>query len=384
MELRARATRESILARESIYYDTNSGISGTAYPIGSAQFPVDNFVDLDTIVTDRRIYSVVLLSDITIAAAITDWKFVGDVGRTVTLGGQVLTACYFELCVLTGNLGAGSSVYAMNCLIAASTVQEIHAFNCEVDGVQIFTANPSFFYQCYGRGVTLDMVNDPTVYVYGGKGNWTVQNLTAGGTANIYMDSGVVTLLGSCTGGTVNLYGNCRLADASVGATVNDYRNTNFLEQTVPILMNGLQTLTNAAGDKDFIASNVTGAVGLVDTDDTRVDKAFLLIIGRVVNNHAGTNALDCTTGTHNQWRANLDGGAYADLVNEEADGQMLDNDWLCPVQGAIHPFTLMFDVTALVTNIDGKIGVRLENGRSEQSSLIVTCDMYLKVIWRL
>ncbi len=228
------------------------------------------------------------------------------------------------------------------------------------------------------------MTNDPTVYVYGGKGNWTVTNLTAGGTIDIYMDSGIVTLAASCTGGTVNLYGNCRLADASGGATVNDYRNTNFLEQTVPIKMNCLQTLNNTAAAKDFIGSNLTGAVGLVDTDDTRVDKVFLLIIGRVVNSYAGTNALDCSTASHNQWTIGLDGGGYTDLVNEEADGQMLDNDWRCLVEGAIHPFTLMFDVTSQVTNIDGKIGVRLMTGRSEQASLIVTCDIYLKVVWRL
>lgn len=157
-----------------------------------------------------------------------------------------------------------------------------------------------------------------------------------------------------------------------------------YFEQTVPILMNTLETFNNTAADKDFIASNATGAVGLISTDDIKVQRVFLLIIGRAVNTYEGSNALDCTTATHNQWRANLDGGAYADLVNEEADGQMLDNDWLCPVEGAIHPFTFMFDVTDLVTNIDGKIGVRLQNGRSEQEYLIVTCDIYLKVLWRL
>jgi len=157
-----------------------------------------------------------------------------------------------------------------------------------------------------------------------------------------------------------------------------------FDQGFIPIKMNCTQTLTNAAGDKDFIGSNLTGASGLLIPDDAKVQHVFLLIIGRVVSIYDGTNALDCTTGTHNQWRANLDGGAYVDLVNEEPDGQMLDNDWLCPVKGVVHPFTLMFDVTALLTNIDGKIGVRLENGRSEQTSLIVTCDTYLKVVWKL
>jgi hypothetical protein len=157
-----------------------------------------------------------------------------------------------------------------------------------------------------------------------------------------------------------------------------------YFEQTCPILFNSTQTLTNAAANKDFIATNVTGPSGLISTDDAKVQKVMLVIIGRAVNSYAGSNALDCTTASHNQWRMNLDGGAYSDLVNEEADGQMLDNDWFCPVEGAIHPFTLMFDVTAQVTNIDGKIGVRLENGRSEQTSLVVTCDIFLKVLYQI
>jgi hypothetical protein len=157
-----------------------------------------------------------------------------------------------------------------------------------------------------------------------------------------------------------------------------------YFEQNLPILMNSTQTLTNAAADKDFIASNATGADGLISTDDSKVEKVFLVIIGRAVNSYAGNNALDCTTAAHNQWKINLDGGAYSDLVNEEADGQMLDNDWQAIGEGAIHPFTFMFDITAQITNIDGKIGVRLENGRSEQTSFIVTCDIYLKVLWKL
>lgn len=160
--------------------------------------------------------------------------------------------------------------------------------------------------------------------------------------------------------------------------------NCSHLEQTVPIKMNCSQTLNNTQGNKDFVPDNATGASGLISTDDTKVQKIFLLIIGRAVNSYAGTNALDCTTASHNQWKINLDGGAYSDLVNEEADGQMLDDDWTCPVEGDIHPFTFMFDVTSQLTNIDGKIGVRLENGRSEQASMIVTIDVYLKIVWKL
>lgn len=161
---------------------------------------------------------------------------------------------------------------------------------------------------------------------------------------------------------------------------------TNYFEQLVPIKMNCTQTINATNGDKDFIGSNLIGASGLagVFIDDTKVRQVSLLIIGRAVNIYAGANALDCTTATWNQWQMNLDGGAYSDLVNEEADGQHLDDDWRCPVEGAIHPFTFMFDITSQLTNIDGKIGIRLAGAQAEQISLIVTIDVYLKILWKL
>ncbi len=171
---------------------------------------------------------------------------------------------------------------------------------------------------------------------------------------------------------------------AAIVAALAAIPTENYFEQNLPILMNSTQSLTNAAGNKDFIGDNVTGAKGLISTDDTKVQKVMLVIIGRAVSSYDGDNALDCTTATHNQWKINLDGGAWSDLVNEEADGQMLDDDWQALSRGAIHPFTFMFDVTSQITNIDGKIGLRLENGRAEQDSFIVTCDIFLKVLWKL
>lgn len=178
-------------------------------------------------------------------------------------------------------------------------------------------------------------------------------------------------------------------AGASLAADIAAIPTENYFSDNYPIHMNAPLVVANgtlgaAAATKIFIASNVTGASGLPSTDDTKVMGVKLLIIGRAVNTFAGANALDCTTAAHNQWQMNLDGGAFADLLNEDPDGQMLDNNWQMPVEGAIHPFTFMFDVDTELTNIDGKIGVQLLNGRSEQDYVIVTIDVYLKILWRL
>ena len=157
--------------------------------------------------------------------------------------------------------------------------------------------------------------------------------------------------------------------------------------QLCPIKMNCEQTLTTVAGDKDFIPSNDPDGipVGIAAASAAKIQRVVLLMVGRAVNAYDGQNNLDCTTVTHNQWQINIDGGAYTDLQNAaKADGQMHDTDWECMVQGVVHPFTLSFDITSLITSLTNRIGVRLQNGRSRQDSLIVTVDIYLKVMWSL
>ncbi len=160
-----------------------------------------------------------------------------------------------------------------------------------------------------------------------------------------------------------------------------------YLEQTVPVRMNCEATITSVVGNPVFITPvvGVPAAVGLIDADFDNLAKAFLLIIGRAVNTFAGVNNLDCTNPLHNQWMMSVDAGAYIDLQNAaKADGQMLDTDWECRVEGAIHPFTFMFDITNRLTALDHAIGLAISNALSRQDSLVVTLDVYMKVVWKL
>ena len=159
-----------------------------------------------------------------------------------------------------------------------------------------------------------------------------------------------------------------------------------FLQPTIPLGNNLTQTLTNTAANKDFIPASNQGATGLLFTDDAKVQKVTLILLGNAVNVYAGSNALDCTTASHNQLQIAMDGGGFVDLVNgTKPDGQLLDNDWRCKAEGVIFSFAYPFDVTSQVTNIDGNIGIRLANGRAEQSSLKVTIlTAVLNVLWKV
>lgn len=163
-------------------------------------------------------------------------------------------------------------------------------------------------------------------------------------------------------------------------------------QSSIPLGNNLTQTLDNIEADKDFIAANTRAATGLLYTDDSKVKKVFLAILGNAVNTYSGANALGCMPPlpyayanaiecTTNKWQIDLDGGGFIDL---NPDGQMLDNDWRCPIEGAIHSFAYVFDVTSQITNIDGKIGIRLANGKAKQASLVVTIvTAYLNILWK-
>ncbi len=386
---------------DAVYFDAGSGFTGTDEYVGTPWFPVSSVTDLLAIMSKRGLHKVVLLSDITLDAACTNTHFTGGWNYTLNINGQDVDGCTFSDislrgtatgdyyavdCNISNNLSAGGGSRFIKCLVIACTITIVVPseaatifMNCGFDraNIDVNTTGEAYLYGCYGELAHVQNVAHVSSRV---RADFTV---------------GQITLDNSCTAGNIYLYGDFRLTDNSAGSTVNDYRKItetregyidacSYLEQTVPILMNSTHVLTNVAANKDFIASNTTGASGLISTDDSKVQKAFLLIIGRAENTYDGVNELDCSTATHNQWQMNLDGGAYSDLTNEEADGQMLDGDWECQSLGVIHPFTFMFDVTAQLTNIDGKIGVRLENGRSDQASLIVICDIYLKVVWKL
>ena len=159
-----------------------------------------------------------------------------------------------------------------------------------------------------------------------------------------------------------------------------------FQQLELPLGNNLTVTLTNTAADKDFITASTQSATGLEFSDDNMVQKVTLVLLGNAVNTYAGTNALDCTTATHNQWQIDMDGGGFVDLVNgSKTDGQMFDNDWRCPTEGGIHSFAYPFDVTSQITNIDGNIGLRLANGRAEQDALKVTIvTAFLNVLWKV
>ena len=160
-----------------------------------------------------------------------------------------------------------------------------------------------------------------------------------------------------------------------------------FFQPDVPLANNLTQIIDSTLADKDFIQANTRGATGLLSSVRTvKVVKASLVLLGGAVNIFAGANSLDCTTDTYNQWQIDMDGDGFVDLVNgTNPDGQMADSDWLCHIEGAVFSFAYLFDVTDQLTNIDGYIGLRLKDAKSDEDSLTTTISTaFLNVLWEI
>ena len=159
-------------------------------------------------------------------------------------------------------------------------------------------------------------------------------------------------------------------------------RDCNYFEQDAALLNNKLLTISTTPADKDFIPPDTLGADGLISTDNAKVQRILLVVMGTAANSFDGANALDCPVAAYNEWQAVLDDGDYFDL---EPNGQMHTNDWPIEAKGAPHTFAFVFNVTdQIIPNVDGNIGLTIRNGCSKQDSLKVTVTAFLKVLWKL
>lgn len=164
-------------------------------------------------------------------------------------------------------------------------------------------------------------------------------------------------------------------------SVTSDY---NYFQQTVPVKMNSQKTL-NATGSTEVFVNAVVPA-GLISTTNAEAKKVMLLLTGTYMNKFDGENSIDCANAAHNQWQYKAGGaGAYADLVNAGADGQMTDEDWRCMVQGAGGSFSMMFDISTVADDdIDAAISVQLLNSLTHQIAMEVTLNAFLIILWEM
>lgn len=219
---------------DSVWVDESTSNTGTEHPTGTTRAPVNNFADAQTIATNRGLYNITIRDDSTCDSTThSRIKFWGRSPRTSTLtvtSGATLTACEFELLLLTGDLGNNGSSYYITvafkdvsgifghlegCVLREGT-NTINTFVMLNKCAAVSAVNPGTdipILDCNGNGRIAARNLD---------GELAIQNKSSGNDCSLHLDGGVITLNSDITAGTWRFHGVGTVVDNSgVGATVD-------------------------------------------------------------------------------------------------------------------------------------------------------------------
>lgn len=223
----------------SVRIQFDSGISGTAFPIGTLAAPVDNFADALLIAQANGIHTLMLEQNevgstvVPILQAIEGYELRRAAGTTIVL---VLSASYsidrstFQEVILTGVANpTGEWAARTTRLLNISGVAGVFIESQFSGTVGIrSSANGSTFSRCATLGpATLDCAGDGAITAVFSDfvGDLTVTNLVAGATLIFDSPSAHITLAASCTGGTVVVRGDASVTNNGA-ATVQHYNDS--------------------------------------------------------------------------------------------------------------------------------------------------------------
>ena len=267
--------------------DVINGVTGTTFPRGTQQTPVNNLADAHAIAEERGISRFLIRESMTLAnEAMSDgYTFRADkVGTTVTCDASAdLTNAAFEDIVVTGVLD-GNNRFRTCEIDNLSTWGQFR--RCGLSGTLTLTGTGGQLSQlidCHsdvagggpGQYANVDMNasgNDLLVRNYHG-GLGILNMADAAGDVSIDMSSGRVTVYADCTVGGLTIRGISSVIDNSTGAfVVNDLTIERSIAIQEKILRNRRET------------NPVTGKQTLYDDDSTTV-----LIEGDLFEDVAGS-----------------------------------------------------------------------------------------------
>lgn len=171
------AQEVSILrSMDGVYIDTDLGVAGTVWPIGTPGYPVDNFTDAIAIAIVRNLKMLYLANpndSIILDTDVVGYTIIGCTKNWNTAylnpnGHSLKDSTVYNCAIMNGNIDNGvAAAYTelQNCVldfdIAAGTV---YARNCEIWDVGVPSANSEFNgYECFG-----DYIVAPVISGFGG------------------------------------------------------------------------------------------------------------------------------------------------------------------------------------------------------------------------
>lgn len=222
--------RDKVFVDGHVHIDVSNGEIGTAYPIGTASRPVNNFSDAKIIADANFIkeFHIDGTLNILITENITDFTFVNNYIKTneIILNGSNSDDTVFQNIKISGTLNG--ITHAHQCFINNLINFQGLMMGCILEGNMFLTGTSTVHLIDCRSGVpgtstpTIDMGGSGRgLGVRAYAGGLKITNLT--GAENISLDfiSGQVQIDSTCTNGTIVIRGNCTVVDNSgSGCTV--------------------------------------------------------------------------------------------------------------------------------------------------------------------
>lgn len=219
------------------WLDPINGTSGTAYPIGTPEFPSNNWDDIHTIAESNGFTDIQIIGDYTFSSTmyVTDgYNFIGRGFQTSTFtfeSGCIIANCELYAAKCTGNLTG--VIGFTDCLVEGigsvglfPSSQDVVFERCAIAGTQTLPSNYSGklkIINCWSdSGLSTLDVGDSTanIYVVNFTGDIALSNVSNPVTIIADLNSGQIVLNDTCTDGNITIRGIGRLTDNSLGITV--------------------------------------------------------------------------------------------------------------------------------------------------------------------
>ena len=211
--------------------DVLSSYSGTDFPVGTPQAPVNNLTDAMLIVVERGFTAIYIVGDITIDVSgdYSDMIFIGESQTksiiTISAGADV-TGCEFKDATILGTLDGNSLI--QNCVLSDLTYVYGIIVECilEPGTITLGGTNPAHFLDCWagnpsaewpivdcgGAGQALALQN------YNGR--MKITNKTGTEQVQIGLNAGHIWLDSTVTNGDIYIKGVGELDDDSTGSAI--------------------------------------------------------------------------------------------------------------------------------------------------------------------
>lgn len=211
--------------------DTTSSFSGTIYPVGTPEFPVNNLSDAVLIADTRGFIDFFIIGDITVSSGdfSDNHNFVGQSPTltTITIDAAAnVTNCEFRNATITGTLDGNNTLRF--CSLETINFVQGQVFSCVLGDFTITLggAFPAIFLDCWSG---VPGANTPTIDMGGSGQGLALRGYSGGieisnhmGTDEVSVDmhSGQVILASTITNGTIYVRGVARLEDNTTGSAV--------------------------------------------------------------------------------------------------------------------------------------------------------------------